>query len=108
MIFLDGEKIANGGVFDGYNWVVWTTIIVQAIGGIAAPFFAGPAFADARNVASATTIILTSLGSVWLFEFEPTMTVRSLLCGKVFVPDYANLTVVSLRYLCGPCGYLPL
>ncbi|KAL4912541.1 nucleotide-sugar transporter-domain-containing protein [Aspergillus aurantiobrunneus] len=74
VVFLDGEKIANGGIFDGYNWVVWTTILVQAVGGVAAPFFASPAFADARNVASATTIILTSLGSVWLFEFEPTMT----------------------------------
>ncbi|KAL4779307.1 nucleotide-sugar transporter-domain-containing protein [Aspergillus varians] len=73
VVFLDGEKIANGGIFDGYNWVVCATILVQAVGGIAAPFFAGPVFADARNVASATTIILTSLGSVWLFEFEPTM-----------------------------------
>ncbi|KAL4798558.1 nucleotide-sugar transporter-domain-containing protein [Aspergillus venezuelensis] len=73
VVFLDGEKIANGGVFDGYNWVVWATILVQAFGGIAAPFFAGPAFADSRNVASATTIILTSLGSIWFFEFEPTM-----------------------------------
>ncbi|KAL4808259.1 nucleotide-sugar transporter-domain-containing protein [Aspergillus unguis] len=74
VVFLDGEKIANGGVFEGYNWVVWATILVQAFGGIAAPFFAGPTFADARNVASATTIILTSMGSVWLFDFEPTMT----------------------------------
>ncbi|RDW65862.1 putative UDP-galactose transporter [Aspergillus mulundensis] len=74
VVFLDGEKIANGGVFDGYNWVVWATVVVQALGGIAAPFFAGPGFADARNVASATTIILTSLGSVWLFDFEPTLT----------------------------------
>lgn len=79
VIFLDGEKIANGGVFDGYNWVVWATILVQAVGGIAAPFFAGPAFADARNVASATTIIFTCLGSYWLFEFEPTMTVSAFL-----------------------------
>ncbi|KAL6233159.1 hypothetical protein BDW75DRAFT_232195 [Aspergillus navahoensis] len=74
VVFLDGEKIANGGVFEGYNWIVWATIVVQALGGIAAPFLAGPAFADARNVASATTIILTSLGSVWLFDFEPTVT----------------------------------
>ncbi|KAL4932119.1 nucleotide-sugar transporter-domain-containing protein [Aspergillus undulatus] len=60
VIFLDGEKIANGGVFDGYNWTVWACILVQAFGGIIAPFFAGPVFADSRNHL--------------LFEFEPTLT----------------------------------
>ncbi|KAL3455196.1 nucleotide-sugar transporter-domain-containing protein [Aspergillus heterothallicus] len=74
VVFLDGETIANGGVFDGYNWVVWSTILIQAIGGIAASFCVGPTHADTKNVASATSIILTSLGSVWFFEFEPTVT----------------------------------
>ncbi|KAL4867752.1 nucleotide-sugar transporter-domain-containing protein [Aspergillus spectabilis] len=74
VVFLDGEKIANGGIFDGYNWVVVSTILVHAIGGLAASFYAVSAHADTRNVASATTVIFTSLGSVWLFEFEPTIT----------------------------------
>ncbi|KAL2809896.1 nucleotide-sugar transporter-domain-containing protein [Aspergillus granulosus] len=74
VVFLDGETIANGGILDGYNWVVWSTIIIQAFGGIAASFCVGPVNADTKNVASATSIILTSLGSVWLFEFELTIT----------------------------------
>ncbi|KAL5337906.1 udp-galactose transporter [Aspergillus crustosus] len=74
VVFLDGEHIANGGIFDGYNWVVVATILLQAIQGLAASFFAGSAHADTRNVASATTVIFTCLGSVWLFEFEPTIT----------------------------------
>ncbi|KAL2794776.1 nucleotide-sugar transporter-domain-containing protein [Aspergillus keveii] len=74
VVFLDGETIAIGGIFDGYNWVVWSTIIVQAFGGIATSFCVGPAHADTKNLASATSIIFTSLGSIWLFEFEPTIT----------------------------------
>jgi UDP-galactose transporter len=75
VVFLDGEAIAIGGIFDGYNWVVWSTIIIQAFGGIATSFCVGPAHADTKNLASATSIIFTSLGSIWLFEFEPTITV---------------------------------
>ncbi|KAL4881936.1 UDP-galactose transporter [Aspergillus karnatakaensis] len=73
VVFLDGEKIANGGIFDGYNWIVVATILVQAFVSLSASFFAGPAHADTRNVASATTVILTCLGSVWLFDFQPTI-----------------------------------
>ena len=34
VIFVDGEQIARNGFFLGYNWVVWTTVIFQALGGI--------------------------------------------------------------------------
>ncbi|EAU36611.1 predicted protein [Aspergillus terreus NIH2624] len=70
VVFLDGEKVAANGFFDGYNWTVWSTVILQAIGGIASSFCIGYAQHDARNVASATSIILTSLVSLWLFEFD--------------------------------------
>ena len=34
VIFVDGEKIAKTGFFAGYNWVVWTAITFQAVGGV--------------------------------------------------------------------------
>ena len=34
VIFIDGEQIAQNGFFIGYNWVVWTTVVFQAFGGI--------------------------------------------------------------------------
>ncbi|KAL3475468.1 nucleotide-sugar transporter-domain-containing protein [Aspergillus californicus] len=74
VVFLDGEKIANGGIFDGYNWAVWSTILMQALGGIAASSYTGSAHVDTKNVASATSVIFTTFGSVWLFEFEPSKT----------------------------------
>ena len=34
VVFVDGEQIAQNGFFIGYNWVVWTTVVFQALGGI--------------------------------------------------------------------------
>ncbi|PWY94467.1 UDP-galactose transporter [Aspergillus sclerotioniger CBS 115572] len=72
VVFLDGEKVAASGFFEGYNWIVWSTILVQAIGGIAISFCIGYANRDSKNVAMATSIVLTTLASVWLFNFELT------------------------------------
>lgn len=76
VIFLDGEKIAANGFFEGYNWAVWSTVLVQAVGGITASFYLGSSYRDTKNVATATSIALSTLGSIWLFEFEPTGYVR--------------------------------
>ncbi|KAF9885196.1 hypothetical protein FE257_000647 [Aspergillus nanangensis] len=73
VVFLDGEKVAANGFFDGYNWTVWSTVVLQAIGGISTSFCIGYAQRDAKNVATATSIILTTLASMWLFDFEPTV-----------------------------------
>ncbi|KAL4892691.1 nucleotide-sugar transporter-domain-containing protein [Aspergillus ambiguus] len=89
VVFLDGEKVAANGFFDGYNWAVWATVILQAIGGIAASFCIGYAQHDAKNVATATSIILTTLGSMWLFGFEPTV---NFLVG--------TFAVIAGTYLC--------
>ncbi|RAH84442.1 putative UDP-galactose transporter [Aspergillus japonicus CBS 114.51] len=72
VVFLDGEKVAANGFFDGYNWAVWSTVIVQALGGIATSFCIGYAYRDAKNIATAASIVLTTLASTWLFEFELT------------------------------------
>ncbi|KAB8079479.1 nucleotide-sugar transporter-domain-containing protein [Aspergillus leporis] len=89
VVFLDGEKIAANGFFGGYNWTVWSTVIVQAIGGIATSFCIGHAYRDTRNVATATSIFLTTLGSIWLFEFE--------LTGNFILGMFA---VLAATYLC--------
>ncbi|PYH94721.1 UDP-galactose transporter [Aspergillus ellipticus CBS 707.79] len=72
VVFLDGEKVAANGFFEGYNWAVWSTVLVQAIGGIATSFCIGYAHRDAKNMATAASIVLTTLGSIWLFELELT------------------------------------
>ncbi|KAB8229776.1 putative UDP-galactose transporter [Aspergillus alliaceus] len=93
VIFLDGEKIAANGFFGGYNWAVWSTVIVQAIGGIATSFCIGHAYRDTKNVATATSIFLTTLGSIWLFEFE--------LTGNFILGTFS---VLVATYLCEDPG----
>lgn len=66
--FLDGEKVAKVGFFEGYNWVVWMVIGVQAIGGIATSFFIISSDSSIRNSATGMSIVLSSLGSAWLFD----------------------------------------
>ncbi|KAJ5679817.1 Nucleotide-sugar transporter [Penicillium macrosclerotiorum] len=68
--FRDGERIANDGFFQGYNWVVWSTILVQALGGILSTFSIGHGQRDPRSLATTANIALSIVGSVWLFDFE--------------------------------------
>lgn len=67
VVFLDGEKIGTNGFFQGYNWTVWLSIILQAVGGIAAAFSINYA---SKGLATATGIVFSTLGSVYLLEFK--------------------------------------
>ncbi|KAJ5570593.1 uncharacterized protein N7459_010023 [Penicillium hispanicum] len=72
VVFRDGDKIATDGFFQGYNWAVWSTILVQALGGILSIFVLGYTQRDARSLAASSTILLSIIGSIWLFDFELT------------------------------------
>ncbi|CAI7645330.1 unnamed protein product [Penicillium bialowiezense] len=82
VVFRDGEKIAEDGFFQGYNWAVWSTIVIQALGGILSAFYASHAQKDARSLGPTTNIALTILGSVWLFDLEVT---TSFIIGSAVV-----------------------
>ncbi|EKV07197.1 UDP-galactose transporter, putative [Penicillium digitatum] len=82
IVFQDGEKIAEDGFFQGYNWAVWSTIIIQALGGIVSAFYVSHAQKDARSLATTVNIILSIVGSIWLFDFEVT---TSFLLGSAAV-----------------------
>ncbi|OJJ49133.1 hypothetical protein ASPZODRAFT_13866 [Penicilliopsis zonata CBS 506.65] len=72
VIFLDGETVAVNGFFEGYNWAVWSMILVQALGGVATAFSICYASKLPKNLAIVSSIILSTVGSVWFFEFELT------------------------------------
>jgi len=86
--FLDGEDVAANGFFQGYNWAVWSTVIVQALGGIATSFSMIHANTVARSLATTASIVLSIVGSVCLFEFE----VNGYVC--------SSFTVFSLGIRC--------
>lgn len=79
VVFRDGDTIATDGFFQGYNWAVWSTILIQALGGIMSTFVIGHTQRDARSMATTASIILSVIGSVWLFDFQLTASVRSSL-----------------------------
>ncbi|KAI1637903.1 nucleotide-sugar transporter-domain-containing protein [Biscogniauxia mediterranea] len=74
IIFKDGQEIVQHGFFDGYNWVVWTLILLQAFGGVLASLCINYADNIAKNFATSISIIISFLFSVWFFSFKVTLT----------------------------------
>jgi len=72
VIIKDGEEIAKNGFFDGYNAVVWTAIIFQALGGVLVAMCINYADNIAKNFATSISIILSFLFSVFFFDFQVT------------------------------------
>ncbi|EGR44672.1 uncharacterized protein TRIREDRAFT_69975, partial [Trichoderma reesei QM6a] len=74
VMWQDGAGIREHGFFEGYNAVVWATIVLQAAGGILASLVIRDADNIVKNFATSISIILSFLVSVWVFEFEVTLT----------------------------------
>ncbi|KAK7753141.1 UDP-galactose transporter Gms1 [Diatrype stigma] len=82
IVYKDGEEIAQHGFFDGYNWVVWTLITLQACGGILASLCINYADNIAKNFATSISIIISFLFSVCFFDVKVTLT---FFVGTIFV-----------------------
>lgn len=78
VLFKDGEHIARDGFFAGYNSVVWTAVVMQALGGITVALVIKYADNIAKNFATSFSIILSFLASVSLFDFKITTLVREV------------------------------
>ncbi|EAQ85434.1 hypothetical protein CHGG_09448 [Chaetomium globosum CBS 148.51] len=70
VIINDGTEIAKHGFFDGYNGIVWTAIIFQAIGGILASLCINYADNIAKNFATSISIVISFLFSILFFDFQ--------------------------------------
>lgn len=77
VIINDGEEIAKHGFFDGYNWIVWAAIVLQAVGGVLASLVINYADNIAKNFATSISIVISFLFSVWFFDFKVTFPVSS-------------------------------
>lgn len=76
VMWQDGAGIREHGFFEGYNAVVWATVVLQAAGGLLASLVIRDADNIIKNFATSISIILSFLVSVWVFEFKVTLTVR--------------------------------
>lgn len=101
VLFKDGEEVARDGFFAGYNSVVWTAVILQALGGITVALVIKYADNIAKNFATSFSIILSFLASVSLFDFEITTLVSSTL-----EVNCALNTANSRQYLLGTATVL--
>ena len=70
VVFKDGADIAKHGFFEGYNSVVWTAIVFQAVGGVLASLCINYADNIAKNFATSISIVVSFIFSVWFFDFK--------------------------------------
>jgi UDP-galactose transporter len=77
VVFKDGPAIARQGFFVGYNWVVWTAITFQAVGGLLVALVVNYADNIAKNFATSISIIISFIVSVWMFNFSITTNVSA-------------------------------
>lgn len=89
VIFKDGEQIAKNGFFDGYNVVVWSAIVFQALGGVLVAMCINYADNIAKNFATSISIILSFIFSVFFFDFQVTLNVSRQRVPSTFSTDYA-------------------
>jgi len=115
VFFKDGEEIAKEGFFVGYNWVVWTAIVFQAVGGVLVAVCINYADNIAKNFATSISIVLSFFVSVWFFEFPITFTVSSRIL-PFFPLSYYSVTrdnsliaeIVYHRHRNSPSSHIPL
>ncbi|KAL1900463.1 UDP-galactose transporter Gms1 [Ceratocystis pirilliformis] len=82
IIYTDGPEIAKHGFFDGYNWAVWTVIVLQAVGGILASLCISYTDSIIKNFSTSVSIAISFVFSLWFFDIEATV---PLLSGAVLV-----------------------
>lgn len=75
VIWQDGSGIREHGFFEGYNWIVWAAIGLQAAGGLIASIVIRDADNIVKNFATSISIVISFIVSVWVFECTVTVTV---------------------------------
>merc|ERR1712230_243219 len=97
----DGRAIAQGGFFQGYRPITVVTICIQAAGGLIVALVIKYADNILKGFATSLSIILSTVASVFLFNFMPTI---YFLLGSILVfsatylysmPDSPKATEVS-------------
>lgn len=74
VLLQDGATIAERGFFVNYNALTWTVIGIQASGGLIVALVVKYADNILKGFATSISIILSSILSIWLFNFTITGT----------------------------------
>lgn len=75
VMFKDGADISKFGFLVGYNWVVWTAVAFQAMGGVMVSLVVNYADNIAKNFATSISILISFMASVLFFNLRITLSV---------------------------------
>ncbi|KAF4556579.1 Nucleotide-sugar transporter-like protein [Elsinoe fawcettii] len=101
VMFKDGADISKHGFLVGYNWVVWTAVAFQAVGGVIVSLVVNYADNIAKNFATSISIIISLLVSVVFFDFKITFTYiigTAIVLGATYLytlPDVSRPSQIS-------------
>ena len=69
----DGETVSKKGFFVGYSNIVWTVILVQAVGGLIVAVVVKYADNVLKTFASSFGIVISCIISAIFFDFHPNL-----------------------------------
>ncbi|KAI9221213.1 nucleotide-sugar transporter-domain-containing protein [Blastocladiella britannica] len=70
VFFVDGARVSAEGFFVGYTGWTWAAILIQALGGLIVSLVVKYADNILKGFATSVSILLSSVTSVFLFDFE--------------------------------------
>ncbi|KAM4605094.1 solute carrier family 35 member A3b isoform 2-T2 [Polymixia lowei] len=99
MLVYDGQKVRELGMFQGYNGVTCTVVVLQALGGLVIAAVIKYADNILKGFATSLSIIMSTLISYfWLEDFDPTSVFflgAMLVIAATFLYGYERKSVVS-------------
>uniref|UniRef100_A0A915CVT4 UDP-N-acetylglucosamine transporter n=1 Tax=Ditylenchus dipsaci TaxID=166011 RepID=A0A915CVT4_9BILA len=95
----DREAVNKYGFFQGYNWIIWVVVLLQAYGGLVIALVVKYADNILKGFAVSLSILLSSFIS-WFFlsDFEPTlafMAGSAVVIGSTFLYGYEPKTALQ-------------
>ena len=73
VLLKDYDAVFTQGVFHGYNWLVWTVITQQALGGLIVAVVVKYADNILKGFSTSLSIIISSVVSVFVFQYVITL-----------------------------------
>jgi UDP-sugar transporter A1/2/3 len=96
----DGAQIREKGFLYGFDSVVWFVAFWYGIGGLSVAVCIKYADNIAKNFATSVAIILATLGSVYIFNFQPTLMFvagAALVILSIFLYSSSNVFSIRIR-----------
>lgn len=88
VFFMNHAEVSEKGFFHGYNELVWTVILLQAIGGLVVAVVVKYADNILKGFSTSLAIVLSCVFSVYLFDFHLTAKFvmgAGLVMGSIFL-----------------------